>query len=194
MVAGVTPTAGGVVFTGDIDGNFYAFDAATGNELYKYRADGSIAGGVVTYAVRGRQYVAFTSGNVSRGTFDTKGSPKMVVLALDAPEDMFYSVTLPEVNSKGLVSTQPPVVRGEMVFANFCSACHGAEGEQGVASSRKRTTDAIAAFVKNPTGAMPKLYPTPLDDAEVTAVATYVREVLQQSPRRSPSNERRGAP
>ena len=25
----------------------------------------------------------------------------------------------------------------------------------------------------NPTGAMPKLHPTPLDDDEVTAVATY---------------------
>jgi alcohol dehydrogenase (cytochrome c) len=152
IVAGVTPTAGGVVFTGDIDGSFYAFDAASGNELFTYRSDGSIAGGVVTYSVNERQYVAFTSGNVSRGTFDTKGSPKIVVLALDAPETARYSVVLPEVNGKGLVSGQPPVVRGEQVFANFCSACHGARGEQGVSGSTKRTIDVLAAFIRNPTG------------------------------------------
>lgn len=70
-----------------------------------------------------------------------------------------------------------------MVFANFCSACHGARGEQGVAASTKRTVEALAAFVRNPTGAMPKLYPNPLDDAEVVAVATYVRDVLQAAPR-----------
>ena len=175
MIAGVTPTAGGVVFTGDIEGNFYAFDAATGAELFKYRADGSIAGGVVTYSVNRRQYVAFTSGNVSRGTFDTKGSPTMVILALDAPQTAFYSVTLPEVNGRGLVQNQTPLERGEHVFANFCAACHGAKGEQGVASSDKRTVEALAAFIRNPTGAMPRLHPQPLDDAEVSAVATYVR-------------------
>ncbi len=194
MIAGVTPTAGGVVFTGDIDGNFYALDAANGNELYTFRSDGSLAGGVVTYSVRGRQYVAFTSGNVSRGTFDTKGSPKVVILALEAGAQAFYSVTLPEVNGKGLVASQPPVVRGEMIFANFCSACHGARGEQGVANSRKRTVDALAAFVRNPTGAMPRLYPAPLDDAEVVAVATYVRDVLQQNPQRPSPSQRTGPP
>ena len=173
MVAGVTPTASGLVFTGDIDGSLYALDAKTGNELFTYRSDGSIAGGVVTYSIGGRQYVAFTSGNVSRGTFDTKGSPKMVVMALDAPQTAIYSVVLPEVNGKGLVSTQPPVIRGEMVFANFCSACHGAKGEQGVVNSSRRTINEIADFVRNPTGQMPKLYPNPLDDAEVVAVATF---------------------
>lgn len=76
------------------------------------------------------------------------------------------------------------VVRGEMVFANFCSACHGAQGEQGVTGSTKRTVDDLVAFIRNPTGAMPKLYPSPLDDAEVNAVATYVRDVLQAAPRR----------
>jgi alcohol dehydrogenase (cytochrome c) len=64
------------VFTGDIAGNFYAFDKATGNLLHQVKVDGSIAGGIVTYSVDGTQYVALTSGNVSRSTSDTKGSPK----------------------------------------------------------------------------------------------------------------------
>ena len=180
VVAGVTSTAGGLLFTGDIGGTFYAFDKTNGAVLHKVTTDGSIAGGVVTYAVRGRQYVAFTSGNVSRGTFDTRGTPKLVVLALDAPETAFYSVALPEVNGRGLVSQQTPAERGEQVFAQFCSACHGARGEQGVAKSDKRTLAALVAFIKNPTGAMPKLHPVPLDEAEVTAVATYVLTLQQQ--------------
>jgi ubiquinol-cytochrome c reductase cytochrome c subunit len=99
----------------------------------------------------------------------------MVVLALGTPQTSLYSVALPEVNGRGLVSQQTPLERGEQVFANFCAACHGARGEQGVAGSDKRTQAALVAFIKNPTGAMPKLYPQPLDEAEVTAVATYVR-------------------
>ena len=184
MVAGVTPTAGGVLFTGDLGGTLYAFDMKNGSILHKITTDGSIAGGVVTYTVSGRQYVAFTSGNVSRGgTFNTQGSPKLMVMGLDAAATDFYTVALPEVNGRGLVSMQTPVERGEQVFAQFCSACHGARGEQGVANSDKRTLAALVAFIKNPTGAMPKLHPTPLDEAEVTAVATYVLS-LQKAPER----------
>jgi alcohol dehydrogenase (cytochrome c) len=174
VIAGVTPTAGGLVFTGDVGGNFYAFDKANGNVLHQMKVDGSIAGGIVTYSVGGTQYVALTSGNVSRGTFDTKGSPKIIVLAVDAADSSFNVIALPEANGRGLVAQQTPVVRGEQIFANFCSACHGARGEMGVVQSRKTTLDALVTFIRNPTGAMPKLHPTPLDDDEVTAVATYV--------------------
>jgi len=98
----------------------------------------------------------------------------MIVMALDAPP-MPRGTTLPEVNGRGLVSQQTPLQHGEQVFATFCSACHGAQGENGVAKSSKTTMDALVAFIKNPTGAMPKLHPDPLDDREVSAVATYVR-------------------
>jgi glucose dehydrogenase len=85
IVAGVTPTAGGIVFNGDLDGNFYAFDAANGKVLLTYKTPGAIAGGIVTYRVGGKQYVATTSGNVSRTTFHTVGSPTLIVMALGAP-------------------------------------------------------------------------------------------------------------
>ena len=41
-----------------------------------------IAGGVVTYSVKGKQYVALTSGNVSRITFGELGDPSVYILAL----------------------------------------------------------------------------------------------------------------
>jgi ubiquinol-cytochrome c reductase cytochrome c subunit len=72
------------------------------------------------------------------------------------------------------VSLQTPVEHGEQIFGQFCAACHGAQGEQGVAQSGKRTQAALVAFIRNPTGAMPKLHPDPLSDREVENVAAYV--------------------
>ena len=34
ILAGITPTAGGVVFFGDLGGNFYALDSSTGQKLW----------------------------------------------------------------------------------------------------------------------------------------------------------------
>ena len=81
------------------------------------------------------------------------------------------------------MALHPPIVRGEMIFGSFCAACHGARGEQGVVQSGKTTVESLGAFVRNPTGNMPKLYPSPLDDAEVDAVALYVTSTLQNGPR-----------
>ncbi len=84
VIAGVTPTAGGVTFTGDLAGNLLIFDSKTGLLLRKVQTGGSLAGGVVTYAVDGKQYVAFASGNVSRSAFGTLGLPSVVIMSLDS--------------------------------------------------------------------------------------------------------------
>ncbi len=99
VVAGVTPTAGGIVFNGDLAGNFYAFDASSGKVLFTYKFPGAIAGGVVTYAIGGKQYVATTSGNVSRTTFQTAGSPTLVVMALGV-QGSSHDTTLSSVNAE----------------------------------------------------------------------------------------------
>jgi alcohol dehydrogenase (cytochrome c) len=98
IVAGVTPTSGGVVFNGDLAGNFYAFDDSTGKVLLTRKMPGAIAGGIITYATGGKQYVATTSGNISRTTFQTSGSPTLVILGLNvsgAPR----TLTLPAMSS-----------------------------------------------------------------------------------------------
>ena len=81
LVAGVTVTAGGVLFTGDLDNNFLALDAATGKTLYSFNSGGSIGGGVVSYEIGGKQYVAAVSGAVS-GFFGGSGTAEVVVFAL----------------------------------------------------------------------------------------------------------------
>ena len=63
LIAAVTPTAGGLVFTGELNGNFTALDAQTGDVLYTFNTGGPIGGGVATYEAGGQQYIAVASGN-----------------------------------------------------------------------------------------------------------------------------------
>jgi alcohol dehydrogenase (cytochrome c) len=81
LVAAVTSTSSGVLFTGDTDGDFLAMDARNGRVLYRFQTGGAVSGGVVTYAVGGRQYVAATSGSLP--IFKrTSGSATLFVFAL----------------------------------------------------------------------------------------------------------------
>ena len=76
----------GVVFTGDMAGNFLALDSASGKVLYTMPTGGAIAGGVITYSVGDRQYVATTSGNISRTSQSfsplSLGTPSIIILAV----------------------------------------------------------------------------------------------------------------
>ena len=65
ILGGVTPTAGGLVFFGDVGGNFYAVDAANGQKLWGQKLSGAIGGGVITYTANGAQKVAVAIGFIS---------------------------------------------------------------------------------------------------------------------------------
>lgn len=59
----VLTTAGGLLFSGDISGNFVAFDAATGQILWHDELpDASVTGVPVTFTIAGKQYVAVPAG------------------------------------------------------------------------------------------------------------------------------------
>jgi alcohol dehydrogenase (cytochrome c) len=62
IVAGVTPTAGGLVLSADLTGALRAFDADTGKVLLALDTGQSIGGGIVSYSAGGRQRIAVASG------------------------------------------------------------------------------------------------------------------------------------
>ena len=62
LVGGTLATAGGLVFTGEGNGDFDAFDAATGAKLWRFACGAGVNAPPITYAVEGRQYVAVAAG------------------------------------------------------------------------------------------------------------------------------------
>ena len=62
--AGLLATAGDLVFSGSIDGYFYALDAVSGQELWHVSVGSRVHSAPMTYAVDGKQYVTIAAGNV----------------------------------------------------------------------------------------------------------------------------------
>ncbi len=60
--SGLTPTAGGLVFFGDMGGNFYALNTSSGRRLWDANLGGAIGGGVITYISGDSQRVAVPVG------------------------------------------------------------------------------------------------------------------------------------
>jgi alcohol dehydrogenase (cytochrome c) len=60
--AGTLVTAGGLVFTGELTGEFIAVDIDTGKIVWQFQTPSGIIGQPVTWAAKGKQYVTVTSG------------------------------------------------------------------------------------------------------------------------------------
>lgn len=80
LIGGVLATAGGLVFTGEGDGFFDAFDAATGERLWRFQCGAGVNAPPVTYEVDGVQYVAVAAGGNS--LFGYKSGGALIVFAL----------------------------------------------------------------------------------------------------------------
>ena len=61
--SGILSTAGGVVFSGDMEGNFFALDAASGKLLWRFQTGGAIYANPISYVSEGKQYVAIAAGS-----------------------------------------------------------------------------------------------------------------------------------
>jgi alcohol dehydrogenase (cytochrome c) len=80
LVAGVTSTQGGVVFTGDLEGNVLAFDDRDGSLLWKDATGLPIGGGVITYLVGRKQYLAVAAGLHAPLTWRIESPPAALVI------------------------------------------------------------------------------------------------------------------
>lgn len=83
--SGALATAGNLVFHGEPDGNFQAYDARTGELLWQWQTGAGADAPAITYEIDGTQYVAIAAGGVAIQTasahgdmiwaFSLKGSP-----------------------------------------------------------------------------------------------------------------------
>jgi PQQ-dependent dehydrogenase (methanol/ethanol family) len=81
MIGGILATAGGLVFTGEGNGYFKAYDAETGAMLWKFQAGAGVNAPPSSYTVDGKQYVVVgAGGNVQ---LDYKRGNSFIAFTLD---------------------------------------------------------------------------------------------------------------
>ena len=190
VVSGITPTAGGIVFAGDMSGTLYVLRTSDGELLKKIETGGPVAGGIVTYTIAKKQYLALNAGNISRVPWGNAGIPSVIVYALGDSADAGTESAAPSASQGGAQSVASTVgaahahavadvAHGKAIYNRICIACHGAAGEgqsgpplKGIAT--RLTGEQLLGAIKNPKPPMPVLYPSVLTEQDVTDVAAFV--------------------
>ena len=70
-------TGGGLVFGGDVNGRFRAFDQETGAVLWEINLGSSVTGFPISFAVDGRQYVAVSTGSAATSSGFVRLTPEI---------------------------------------------------------------------------------------------------------------------
>jgi mono/diheme cytochrome c family protein len=184
IIAAMTPTAGNVTFAGDLSGKFYVLRSSDGAVLKTLDTGGALAGGIITYSVGSKQYVAVSSGNVSRVSIGGSGLPTVIIYALPTTDAGNPAVSVPAAAGTATLDA----IVGEGLFARVCAGCHGASGEGAAGPSLKgisarATVEQTKDWIRNPkSSAMPKLYPESISDQDVDSLAAYIRTLRPDAP------------
>jgi alcohol dehydrogenase (cytochrome c) len=81
MMGGTLSTAGGLVFTGEGNGWFRAYDAKTGKKLWQFQCGAGVNAPPVSYTVGGTQYIAVAAGGNTQLNFKRGNSVFVFALA-----------------------------------------------------------------------------------------------------------------
>lgn len=133
---GVLSTAGGLVFQGKLNGEFAAYDAATGDKLWSHDLKSGGASGPGTFMIDGEQYVTITTGwgsafGLSAGFAYDETVPstvgKVVTFKLGgegeiADPDFPMIDKTPKADSFG---DETMIAEGAVHYARNCTVCHG---------------------------------------------------------------------
>ena len=112
-------TAGGMVFIGDLDRYFHAYDVKSGKLLWQTRLPAPVQGYPITYTAGGRQYVAVTTGMT---LFKALTGPLLPDIHQPSKGTAVYVFALPE--STGRVSSGHRVESGRAQVAGEAQAQH----------------------------------------------------------------------
>jgi len=69
MIGGILATAGGLVFAGEGNGKFAAYDSSTGKELWSFRAGAGVNAPPSSYSVDDKQYIVVGAGGNTQVNF-----------------------------------------------------------------------------------------------------------------------------
>jgi quinohemoprotein ethanol dehydrogenase len=199
--AGTLTTAGGLVFQGQADGDFVAYDAANGKELWSVNAGLGISAPSVTYEVDGKQYLSLLVGWGGGGTifgshaaqhgWAYRAHPRrLLTFALDGKEPMPPSpppVFAKPLDNPDLEIDEKLASEGAEVWVESCTWCHGGAAVAGGTAPDLRASpialqyDSFHAMVRN--GILEKGMPRfrGHSDLEIQQLYFYVRREARKA-------------
>ncbi|NHO31554.1 PQQ-dependent dehydrogenase, methanol/ethanol family [Acetobacter fallax] len=139
---GILATGGDLLFQGLATGEFHAYDATNGNDLFNFNMKSGVIAPPVTYTVNGKQFVAvevgwggifpISAGGMSRASGWTVNHSYIAAFSLDG------KASLPPMNEIGFLPVKPPaqydtkvVDKGYFEYETYCQTCHGDGAESG---------------------------------------------------------------
>ncbi len=81
MIGGALATAGGLLFAGEGNGAFNAYDSATGSKLWTFQAGAGVNAPPSSYTVEGKQYIVVGAGGNQQ--LDYKRGNNIIAFTLD---------------------------------------------------------------------------------------------------------------
>ena len=112
--SGALVTAGDLLFHGEPDGNFQAYDARTGELLWQWQTGAGADAPAISYEIDGIQYVAIAAGGVSIQTTSANGDLIWVFSLKGSPGDRLKPFAAPKPPTT-VVGFAGPVARANAV-------------------------------------------------------------------------------
>jgi quinohemoprotein ethanol dehydrogenase len=138
---GLLSTAGGLVFQGQGDGWFNAYDSRNGTRLWRFYANMGISGAPISYSVAGQQYVTVVAGWGSTGAtflgslgaangWQARQPHRLLTFALDGharlPKDLPTPARAIPLADTHYIVNRPIERAGAFLYSKTCINCHGA--------------------------------------------------------------------
>lgn len=150
---GTVATGGGLVFQGQADGMFNAYDARTGKVLWSFDAQTAVMANPISYSVNGRQYVSVIAGSRfptalgrKRGEWDYRTQRwRLLTFVVDGkaklpPADTDIS---PFIDDPAVKLDAASVARGRGLYHQSCVLCHGGNAAAGGAAPDLRRSPIV---------------------------------------------------
>ncbi|MBH1998761.1 MAG: PQQ-dependent dehydrogenase, methanol/ethanol family [Sphingomonadaceae bacterium] len=191
---GVMTTAGNLVFQGRIDGQFNAYAADSGKQLWSFAAQAPVTAPPISYAVKGKQYVTVITGMGTSGAAFGALLPVSIDYRTQARRILTFAIDgkamLPRSEAAPLVPATDPAfkpdaaleARGMLTFARHCAVCHGVDviaagNAPDLRASPVPLDPATFATVVRDGALVPNGMPRfeEFDDAELAGLRQYIR-------------------
>jgi quinohemoprotein ethanol dehydrogenase len=134
---GAVATAGGLVFQGGgASQEFRAYDAETGEKLWSTKVQTAIVAPPISFEVDSKQYVALSVGGNQLAGYYAPNYSRMLVFGLGGKTKLppTREYTPPALDPPPATASADVVQAGSAKYSQYCSACHGENGQTRGAS------------------------------------------------------------